>query len=103
VEIERRRRAARGGVWFLCILALTVTGVATFGAVLAAGYTHEGSSLFSTAGNVAQVAVALAGLGLAIGAVTALTLDKPRLGFMLALVATAAGVAWWPVWIALSE
>jgi hypothetical protein len=103
VEIKRHRRAARGGVWFLCISALTVTGVATFGAVLAAGYTHEGSGLFTTAGNVAQVAVALAGLGLAIGAVTALTLEKPGLGFMLALAVIVAGVVWWPVWLALSE
>lgn len=73
------------------------------GAVLTAWYTRQGSGLFSPAGNVAQVAVALAGLGLAIGAVTALTLDKPGLGFRLALLAVVAGVAWWPVWIGLSE
>lgn len=102
MEIERRRRAARGGVWFLCILALTITGVSTFGAVLLAGYTHEGSGLFSRAENVAQVAVALAGLGLAIGAVTAVTLKPAGLGVVLALVAIGAGMAWWPVWLALS-
>jgi hypothetical protein len=103
VEIERGRRAARGDLWFLSILALTVTGVATFEALFAAGYKPEGDSPFSTAGNIAQVAVALAGLGLAIGAVTAVTLEKPALSFTLSLLTVVAGVAWWPVQIAVWE
>jgi hypothetical protein len=73
--------------------------------LFAAGYTHEGDSPFSTAGNIAQVVVALAGLGMAIAAaaVTAVTLEKPALGFTLSLLAVVAGAAWWPVQFALWE
>lgn len=90
--VERGRSVKRGGLWFLCLLAIGTTGIASLGAFLASGYTHEGEAPFSTVGAIGQFMFAVAGFAAAIAALLSLTGDKPRRAFLLALTALAITV-----------
>ena len=61
-QVARRRCAspaehppAQEGIRALCVLALTASGLAVLGALLAATYVHQGQSPFSLAGTIGQV------------------------------------------------
>lgn len=98
-----RQSAVRVGVRVLSAFALVATGATAFFGVLAAGYTHEGDSPFYSGGAIAQLAVALVGLALAIAARTSLTDHHTRRSLILALLALALAVGWYPVLMAVWE
>ncbi len=99
-EIGRGTRSQRRGLRMLCWLAVAVTGVVAVAALLAATYTHQGSSPMSTAGAIGQLVFALLALGLALTAVKALAAVRPQRVLALTGVALFAAVAWVPLVVA---
>lgn len=85
------------------MLVLIPSGLAVLGALLAATYTHQGESPFSLAGAIGQLALAGGALTAAIVAHTSAAEGRFRRALLLAVVALAGAVAWWPVLFAVWE
>ena len=88
--------------WVVGVAAVTVSGLGFLLALLAAGYTHSGSSPWSSP-LAAIGCVLLAGLGAAAAGLGIQQLLKRRLARAFALAAAAFGitVGWYFVWVAL--
>lgn len=85
------------------MLALIPSVLVVLGALLATTYTHQGQSPFSLAGAVGQLAMAGGALTAAIMAHRSAAEGRFRRALLLALLALAGAVAWWPVLFAVWE
>jgi hypothetical protein len=91
-------------VWFACLLAALVSGAVGLLALLAAGYTHTGSSPFgSEFAKWGQFAFALLAGGATALAFTRLNRGAPAAALTLAATAVLIAAFWWFLLVALWE